>query len=146
MTIAQQAPLSLGFLRQEYWRRLPFPTPWDLPNPGIRPMSPALAGGFFTTEPPGKTQKWFLWFYFLYTINVLVAYSQPCPKMTWVGWCISVPTPHCNRVSTTESAIWDHVHILKKHLMYLCSFRVSIMSGNYCINNFLLVKRRLEKN
>ena len=53
-TVAHQAPLSMGFLRQEYWRGLPFPTPGDLPNPGIEPKSPALAGGFFTYEPPGK--------------------------------------------------------------------------------------------
>ena len=48
-----QAPLSMGFSRQEYWSRLPFPTPGDLPNPQIKPgslASPALAGGFFTTS------------------------------------------------------------------------------------------------
>ena len=44
------------FLMQEYWSGLPFPSPGDLPDPGIEPMSPALAGRFFTTEPPGKPQ------------------------------------------------------------------------------------------
>jgi len=56
-TVARQAPLSVGFPRQEYWSGLPFPPPGDLPYPGIEsksPASPALAGGFFTTEPPGK--------------------------------------------------------------------------------------------
>ena len=53
-TVARQAPLSMGFLRQEYWRGLPFPPPGDLPDPGIEPVSTALAGEFFTTEPPGK--------------------------------------------------------------------------------------------
>ena len=53
-TIAHQAPLSMGFSRQEYWSRLPFPSPGDLPDPGIKPASPALACGFFTTEPPEK--------------------------------------------------------------------------------------------
>ena len=48
-TVAYQAPLSLGFYRQKYWSRLPFPSPEDLPDPGIKPVSPALAGGFFTT-------------------------------------------------------------------------------------------------
>ena len=52
--IALQAPLSMGFPRQEYWHGLPFPSPGDPPNPGIEPASPALAGRFFTTEPPGK--------------------------------------------------------------------------------------------
>ena len=47
-TIAHQAPLSMEFSRQKYWSRLLFPTPGDLPNLGIKPMSPALAGGFFT--------------------------------------------------------------------------------------------------
>ena len=53
-TAAFQAPLSMGFSRQEYWSGLSFSPPGDLPNPGIEPASPALAGGFFTTEPPGK--------------------------------------------------------------------------------------------
>ena len=56
-TVAHQAPLSVEFSRQEYWSRLPYPTPGDLPDPGIEPKSPAspaLAGGFFTTAPPGK--------------------------------------------------------------------------------------------
>ena len=57
-TVAHKAPLSMEFSRQEYWSRLPFPTPGDLPDPGIEPVSlvsSALAGGFFTTEPPGKS-------------------------------------------------------------------------------------------
>ena len=59
-TVAGQAPLSLEFSRQEYWSGLPFPTLGDLPNPGTetaRLASPALAGGFFTTEAPGKPQE-----------------------------------------------------------------------------------------
>ena len=44
----------MGFSRQEYWSGLPFPTPGDLSDPGIKPTSPALAGGFFSTEPHGK--------------------------------------------------------------------------------------------
>ena len=50
--VAYQAPLSMGFSRQEYWSGLPFPSPGDLPDLGIEPVSPALAGGIFTTEPP----------------------------------------------------------------------------------------------
>ena len=53
-TVAQQAPLSREFPRQEYWSGLPFPSPGDLPLPGTEPVSSALAGGFFTAEPPGK--------------------------------------------------------------------------------------------
>ena len=49
------SPLSMGFPRQEYWSGLLFPSPGDLPNLGMENVSLALAGGFFTTEPPGKT-------------------------------------------------------------------------------------------
>ena len=59
-TVVRQVPLCIGFSRQEYWSGLPFLTTGDLPNPGIElasPVSPALAGGFFTTEPPGSGQK-----------------------------------------------------------------------------------------
>ena len=49
-TVSRQAPLSMKFSRQEYWSGLPFPTPGDLPNAGIKTTYPVLAGGFFTTE------------------------------------------------------------------------------------------------
>ena len=50
--------LSMRFPRQEYWSGLPFPSPVDLPNPGIETESPTLAGGLFTTEPPGKSKQY----------------------------------------------------------------------------------------
>ena len=53
-TVYYQAPLSMEFSKQEYWSRLPFPSPGDLPEPGIEPTSPALSRGFFTTEPVMK--------------------------------------------------------------------------------------------
>ena len=53
-TVVHQAPLPVGFSRQEYWSGLPFPSPGHSPNPGNKPPSPASAGGFFTTEPPRK--------------------------------------------------------------------------------------------
>ena len=53
-TVAGQTPLSLGFCRQEYWSELPFLPPGDLPDPGVEPASPALAGEFCTPEPHGK--------------------------------------------------------------------------------------------
>ena len=53
-TVAHQAPLPMGFPRQEYWSGLTFPPPGDLPDPGIKHTWPALAGRFFTTESPGK--------------------------------------------------------------------------------------------
>ena len=54
-TVAHQAFLSMGFSRQEYWSGLPFPSPEDLPNPGIETRSPALQADTLTSsEPPGK--------------------------------------------------------------------------------------------
>ena len=64
-TVAHQAPLSIGFFRQEYWSGLPWPPPGDLPNPGIEPTSPvalALAGRFFTTSA--------IWEALLYTLGL----------------------------------------------------------------------------
>ena len=55
-TVAHQAPLSMGFPRQDYLSGLPFPFPGDLPDPGTESTSSALAGRFFTTEPPGSPQ------------------------------------------------------------------------------------------
>ena len=52
--VASQAPLSVGFSRQEHWSVLPFPSPGDLPDPGVEPASPALASRFFTTVLIGK--------------------------------------------------------------------------------------------
>ena len=56
-TVALQVPLTMGFSRQEYWSGLPFPSPGDLPGPGIEPVSPVLAGQFFTTAPLLKPQN-----------------------------------------------------------------------------------------
>ena len=53
-TIAHQSPLSIDFPRQEYWSRLPFPPPGDLPDPGIKPRCPAWEADSLPTEPPGK--------------------------------------------------------------------------------------------
>ena len=52
--VAYQAPLSMGFSRQEYWSGLSFPSPGDLPNPGIEPGSPALQADALPSEPLGK--------------------------------------------------------------------------------------------
>ena len=78
-TVAHQAPLTMGFSRQEYWSGLLCPPPGDIPHPGIEPrslMSPALAGGFFTTEPPGKP--------------VSITYLVYCtPEVTGLPWWFS---------------------------------------------------------
>ena len=71
-TVACQIPLSMGFSRQEYWSGLPFPSPGDLPDPGIKSTSPALAAGFFTTELPGKPNNNSI------TYSIDLSYSAKC--------------------------------------------------------------------
>ena len=56
-TVAYQAPPSMGFSKQEYWNGSPFPSPGDLPDPGIEPGSPAFQANALTSEPPGKPLK-----------------------------------------------------------------------------------------
>ena len=76
-TVACQAPLSMGFPRQEYWSGLPFPSPGDLPKPKIKPkspVSPALAGGFLTTVPLGKLFTLLGFFFFGWDKG-----QKPCP-------------------------------------------------------------------
>ena len=92
-TVARRVPLSVGFPRQEYWSGLPFPSPGDLPDPGIKPMSPALAGGCFTTEPPGKHGFLILVpnSFLFYLINV--SKMRLCPEQ-------------CTRTSSSLEAIW----------------------------------------
>ena len=86
-TVALQAPLSMGFSRQDYGSGMPFPSPGHIPDPGIEPVSPALTGGFFTTEPLGKllsvlTQK---------SIIPLMPSPDATPKMT-----NHLPTSSCH--------------------------------------------------
>ena len=56
-TLAYQGPPSMRFSRQEYWSGLPFPSPGDLPNPGIEPRPPALQADALPSEPPGKQNR-----------------------------------------------------------------------------------------
>ena len=85
--VARQSPLSMGFSRQEYWSGLPFPSPGDLPYPGIKPaflLSPALAGGFFTASTTWEAN----------VVMIIVIWKildrnifQFLPLMTWVLQC-----------------------------------------------------------
>ena len=77
-TVARQTSLSMGFSRQEYWNGLPYPSPGDLPNPGIKPVSPAalaLASRFFTAEPPGKPMSIYIYIYLYIYIYILFHYG-----------------------------------------------------------------------
>ena len=79
-TIAHQATLSVGFPRQECGSGLPFPSPGNLPDPGVDPVSPALVGGFFTTESLDDVMRPLerLMFAFSYIILPIFSYVYPC--------------------------------------------------------------------
>ena len=62
-TVANQSPPSMGFSRQEYWNGLPFPSPGDLPDPGIKPGSPTLQADALSSKPPGKPHSILIVFY-----------------------------------------------------------------------------------
>ena len=72
-TVAYQFPPSMGFSRQEYWSGLPFPSPGDLPDPGIEPRSPVLQANALTSEPAGK-------FYYI-TAAAAAKSLQSCPTL-----------------------------------------------------------------
>ena len=78
-TVTCQAPLSMGFPRQEYWSGLLFPSPGDLPDLGIKLAFPALAGGFFTTEPPGKS-----------TLYLVCGYIYVCAHTCTYEGCVLI--------------------------------------------------------
>ena len=82
--VAYQALPSMGFSRQEYWSGLPFPSPADLPKPGIKPRSPALQTDALSSEPPGKP---FLYFSYVKSSKVCMQHIT-CYKVKWMGQSI----------------------------------------------------------
>ena len=102
--VTYQAPPSMGFSRQECWSGLPFPSPGDLPDPRIEPMSPALAGRFFTTEPPGKPHIGFSTVQF--SLSVMSDSLQPHESQHTRPPCPS-PTPGVHSDSCPLSR-WCH--------------------------------------
>ena len=80
-TVACQSPWSRGFSRQGYWSGLPFPSPGDLPDPGIKPWSPSLQADSLLSEPLGEPKK-----FVLYYLSILCPWNSPS-KNTRVGSC-----------------------------------------------------------
>ena len=102
-----EAPLSMGFPRQEYWSGLLFPSPGDLPDTGIEPgfvTSPSLAGGFFTTLPPGNPLEW------IYGISKL-CYNLPFP----VGALLSSTVTTFNVLLTIWNLLYEHTSSLRNY-------------------------------
>ena len=87
-TVAYQAPLSMGFSRQEYWSGLPFPFPGGLPDPGIEPRSPALEADILTSEPSGKPWWASVWD----ECNCAVVWTFFCIVFLW-DWNENWPFP-----------------------------------------------------
>ena len=81
-TVAHQAPPSMGFSRQEYWSGLPFPSPGDLPHPGIEPRSPTLQADALTSEPRGKPSHMSIIFSITYCLLFQVIEVLVCLKYT----------------------------------------------------------------
>ena len=99
-TVAYQAPLSMGLSRQEYWSGLPFPSPGNLPNPGIEPRSPALRADALLSEPPGKPKT---------SLNSLKLKTIVCVLSMCVDLRVCVH-------SDTPSLMWKEVKIFKMNL------------------------------
>ena len=112
-TVANQAPLSMGFSRQEYWSGLPFPSPGNLPDPGIEPRSPAQQTGAVTSEPPGKPKKVQIIFINLISLQLRI--------ITY----ISLPLKDCEHKSHTKNIFTIHMSDyaafsrIYKELLYL---------------------------
>ena len=102
-TVARQAPLSLGFSRKEYWSGLPFPSPGDLPHPGIEPGSPSLQVDSLPSEPSGKPTGNSFWENPLvsevltYEIRLQATQAAQCPQNPLP------PSPRCCVDSVAES-------------------------------------------
>ena len=77
-TVAHQAPLSMGFSKRDYWNGLPFPSPRDLPNPGIEPRSPALQADSLPSEPSGKPKP-------AQTMLLATPWAPASSSLQWAG-------------------------------------------------------------
>ena len=89
-TVAYEAPQSMEFSRQEYWSGLPFPSPGDLPNPGIKPRSPALQADALLSEPPSFLHSLYIWIIVFYHMCLLQIFSPSlCFIFSFSWYCLS---------------------------------------------------------
>ena len=96
-TVAYQASPSMGFSRKEYWSGLPFPSPGDLPDPGIEPGSPTLQADTLTSEPPGKPS---------------IVYKMLIYRENWMHLSLQPPMNlyTFQNVGKIERRAWKHIH------------------------------------
>ena len=111
-TVACQAHLSTGFSKQEDWHGLPCPPPGDLPHPGIEPMSPALAGRFFTTNATWEVQ--YLWIYLAKLVFTL----------------LSIPLTQHQPLRSPSLHFCD---------FFIISFHLELKASNYLLIIFLII-------
>ena len=100
--VACQAPLSMVFPRQEYWNRLPFLSSGQLPDLGIEPASPAVAGRFFITEPPGKPSDQHVVFFFK-GLQLLILFIQSSKYLLCAGCSLDCGTNTNNKIINYSS-------------------------------------------
>ena len=149
-SVALQATLSLGFPREEYWSGLPLLSPGDCPDPGIEPTSPALASGFFITEPPGKAQ--FIAHLSLqpqpnsalnkrphWSISLVQCNHQHSRLFTTLGAFITIT--QClfypkDCLSCEEQPIWVHSYIAVPGMQWC--------SSEYLLNMWTLINRGIQ--
>ena len=104
-TIARQVPLSMRFPRQEYWSGLLFHSPGDISNPGMEPVSPTLAGGLFTTEPPGKPPR-----YIAFKLNPPLLKNLQGLPITLLGTSQTGTQDLLIPVLSVSPALWKEEH------------------------------------
>ena len=126
----------MGFSRQKYWRGLPFPSPGKFPNPRIKLESLALAGGFFTTEPPGMPNS-----YTLYKTDKL----QGLPVSHRELYSISCNNLQCKRIHTHTHTYLNHFplclkltqHFFRLFITQLCKSTMGVCISRSVISNSL---------
>ena len=115
-TVAHQAPLSVGFPRQEYWSEFPYFSSGDLPDPEIKPTSRALAGRFFITEAPGKP-KILVQFSSVQLLSCVWLYATP-----WIGAhqaSLSIPSSRSALRLTSIESVMPSIHLILGHPLLL---------------------------
>ena len=132
--VAHQAPLPMGFSRQEYWSGLPWPLPGDLPDPGIEPpslISPALAGGFFTTGTTWEAQT--------SHVNSFIVLKVRSPSLVLVAE-IKVLVESCSLWKLWEKSIPCLFWLLKAAVIpqLVAASRQSLPSWSHCLPLFYL--------
>ena len=116
LTVAHQVPLSMGFPRQGYWSGLPFPSPGNLPDPGIEPMSPAVADGFFYPWATWEAQKHLPYCVVVVCLSVFPTWLQalraqgPLSRSFHIKHCYVVKKwrPDCSVLDPAGGHIWKH--------------------------------------